>query len=300
MMFNISREKAAERFNALPEHLKEALFSEKNTSVVWGVGEANHLGEEKIQQIASLTGAVILGFIHPEDLANALRTEAGLPQEIASSIAGEINRKVLEPIIEEVKSLYHWGSPAPPPRAGSNEAARQQASPQEPNSPQTPNAAGASPLPPPPPPPPKPGSEPEIEPPIVHRNQPEGESPASPYLLHQQRQAVERVKEPAGGSALMRPYFFEPEGNGETEIEEPTKARLEFGGLEEAAQQLEAKRGGEENVRIVHYSGLNTGGGASNPQTGQNSSGSDATDDVHPDNIVNLKKLSAKDGSAAQ
>jgi len=112
-MIDVSPEKARARYDALPQHLKEVLLSEKAANVIWDWGEANHLSEEKIKVIANLTGAVILGFLHPEDLAKEIREATGLPAPLSQEVADEANKKIFAPILEEIKRIYHWGDIAP-------------------------------------------------------------------------------------------------------------------------------------------------------------------------------------------
>ena len=68
-MLKISRQQLINRRDSLPDNLREALFSEYNSETLWKICEGQHLSEDKIYIIATLAGDVILGFLHPEDLA---------------------------------------------------------------------------------------------------------------------------------------------------------------------------------------------------------------------------------------
>ena len=68
-MQKISRQQALNRWDTLPDNLREALFSEYNSETLWKICEGQHLSEDKIYIVATLAGDVILGFLHPEDFS---------------------------------------------------------------------------------------------------------------------------------------------------------------------------------------------------------------------------------------
>ena len=105
-MHKITRQQALERWEALPDSLKEAIFSESNTSIVWQIGVFNHLPEEKISTMAMIVGDVILGFIHSVDLAKEISESLNINIEIANSIAREIDRKIFLPVKPDLEKNY--------------------------------------------------------------------------------------------------------------------------------------------------------------------------------------------------
>lgn len=105
-MLNITRRQALKRWDALPMNLREALFSEYNSSVLWKICEGQHLSEDKIYKIATLTGDVLMGFTHPEDLAQEIKNETGIVMEIANAVSSDINRKIFVPIRSEIDKVY--------------------------------------------------------------------------------------------------------------------------------------------------------------------------------------------------
>ncbi|HEY4498337.1 MAG TPA: hypothetical protein VJA63_01780 [Candidatus Paceibacterota bacterium] len=288
-MPNITPEKARERFDALPEYLKEVLFSEKSTDVVWGLGESNHLTEERTKKIADLTGAVILGFVHPEDLAKEFQKEVNLPAQVASSIAEEINKKILAPIIEEVKSLYHWGGVRP--ATGSTPTAPTAPAPQ------------AVPV--------------EVQQvqqtlkPIFREEPNREELPQAPFILHEE-EGPERVESRGGTPSLARPYFFEEDRGPNPTEQKPISARLEVDEETTAypysvAEKKPPKVGktGEPQIRVVHYTGPSTQVGPFEPtepeeplddsprfagEAGARGKPEDKPP-IHPNNVINLKDL---------
>lgn len=101
-MFQVTKQQALSRWDKLPMILREAIFSERNADILWSVCETQHLSEDKIYKIANLTGDILMGFIHPEDLAREIKDAVGLNSEIAEIIAKEIDRKIFAPIKSEI------------------------------------------------------------------------------------------------------------------------------------------------------------------------------------------------------
>lgn len=105
-MLNISNQQVLERWDFLPDTLKEALFSSQNTDILQRICESQHISQEKIYSVATMAGDVIFGFIHPEDLEKEIRTGLNLNQQISSVIATEINQKIFIPIKPEIDKMY--------------------------------------------------------------------------------------------------------------------------------------------------------------------------------------------------
>ena len=105
-MLQISRQQVLERWGDLPDNLKEALFSESSSGIVWQIGALNHLPEEKISIMATIVGDVIFGFLHSDDLAREIQESLNLNSQIANSISHEINRKIFAPIKIDLEKIY--------------------------------------------------------------------------------------------------------------------------------------------------------------------------------------------------
>ena len=106
IMLKIPRQQVLDRWDALPDNLKEALFSESNSNIVWQIGTLNHLPEEKISIMAMIVGAVIFGFLHLDDLTREIQESLNLNPQIANSISREINRKIFAPIRIDLEKIY--------------------------------------------------------------------------------------------------------------------------------------------------------------------------------------------------
>ena len=110
-MLKITKFQYIERWDALPPVLREAMFSPANGEIIWRVGEEHHLKEEQIAQIAGICGNIVMGFLHPEDLAKEIKTSIGIDERLAAAISREIDRKVFSPLRSEIEKVY---SPAGP------------------------------------------------------------------------------------------------------------------------------------------------------------------------------------------
>lgn len=105
-MLKISKQQLFQRWDVLPDNLREALFSETNADVFWRICQAEHIPEEKISIGATIVGDVILGFLHIEDLAKELQSDLNINKEIARVIAGEVDRKIFSPIKSDLEKIY--------------------------------------------------------------------------------------------------------------------------------------------------------------------------------------------------
>lgn len=105
-MLKIPRQQVLNRWDALPINLREALFAEQNADILWRACENQHLSEDKIRIVATLSGDVIMGFMHPEDLTAEIKTTLGINPEIAASISREIDRKIFGPIKTDLEKVY--------------------------------------------------------------------------------------------------------------------------------------------------------------------------------------------------
>ena len=90
----ITIEQKLNRWDSLPETLKEALASEENSHLLLDILKKEHISEEKFQIVALLIGDVIFGFKHPEDLGKELAENLNLAKPLAEALSEQINRKI--------------------------------------------------------------------------------------------------------------------------------------------------------------------------------------------------------------
>jgi len=105
-MIKIPHQQILDRYDTLPESLKDAGFSSYNTLLIEKIGETNHLAPDKISTISQLVGRVLFGFIHSEDLAKEIQESLNLNPEIANSISEEIDRKIFNPVRADLEKVY--------------------------------------------------------------------------------------------------------------------------------------------------------------------------------------------------
>ena len=105
-MISISREQITERWDTLPDDLREALVSEANSDFIWRTCEDEHMPDDKIHWVAMAASRVLMGFIHPEDLAREIEDSAGIDQKTALSVEGALGRRIFAPLSQQLTAIY--------------------------------------------------------------------------------------------------------------------------------------------------------------------------------------------------
>src|SRR3972149_4131443 len=98
-MIQLSEEQLKKSVAALPESIQAAFLDERTSATLWMVGERNHLGDERTRVVARLTGYVILGFSHEEDLAHEIEKALQVDHRLAASLSEEISKYVIRPVL---------------------------------------------------------------------------------------------------------------------------------------------------------------------------------------------------------
>ena len=106
-MIKLSRDQLLGRWDVLPTSLKETLYSNVNSDFLWQACEAEHIPDKKIYDIARIVGYVLMGFLHPEGMANEMRDALGIDIRIATSIANTINQRIFAPIRTDIDKVYN-------------------------------------------------------------------------------------------------------------------------------------------------------------------------------------------------
>ncbi len=99
------KEELQKIYEALPEDLKEALFSEKTADDIYDVCVENGI-EEKNLELAKYVGYVLLGLLSPDELEKTLKEKLTIADESAGKISQEITRLVLLPLKTNLEALY--------------------------------------------------------------------------------------------------------------------------------------------------------------------------------------------------
>ena len=105
-MIKISKQQIDERWDSLPEPLREILYSPTYSNMVWKISEEHHLDDKKAGVILGLTGNIIMGFIHLDDLAKEISLALNLNSEIANSISRELDKKIFSSFNKEINKNY--------------------------------------------------------------------------------------------------------------------------------------------------------------------------------------------------
>ena len=105
-MINVLEEQVTKRWDGLPSKLKEAIFSETNNDFLRELGATNNLSEEIIDQIALTVGDVLMGFLSSDDFEQEIRSANQLDSTVARSISQEINKKIFDPLREDIQRNY--------------------------------------------------------------------------------------------------------------------------------------------------------------------------------------------------
>jgi len=107
-MLKISKQQVMDRWDTLPENLKEAIFDEHNADIVWEFCKRKHISDEKIKPIAGVAGDVLMGFLHPDkdEVSQEIQASSGIPKEIALEIAEELIKKIFNPLKTALEEIY--------------------------------------------------------------------------------------------------------------------------------------------------------------------------------------------------
>lgn len=102
----LTNEQILEKYEKLPEDLKEVIFSVEMSETIKKIGEKYGLYVDKIGELGNETGMVMLGLISVKDYIPNLASRLGINKEIAGKIAGEVNAQIFFKVRESLKKLH--------------------------------------------------------------------------------------------------------------------------------------------------------------------------------------------------
>jgi hypothetical protein len=105
-MLLIPKEQALQRWDTLPDNLRDALCAETNSDFIWKTCRDEHIPDEKIYAVARVVGYVLMGFLHQEDASKEIQAAIGIDPRIADSIAGAINTRIFTPLRQSIDNVY--------------------------------------------------------------------------------------------------------------------------------------------------------------------------------------------------
>ncbi len=252
-MLTISKQQLYNRYDSLPQELKDLFFSEEADGFLSTIGEEHHLSDEKISLLATNVGDVILGFIHPDDLAKYITADLGVDARLAQALATEIEKKIFASLLTELRQNYK-GMAATAPASVDSGITKTELVYKEPEHPAMVLAEEAKPA--------------ELK---TYFNQLNGkaaateggkqievekrEIQAAPAIIHTETETkpVTKVKSTFGG--LMGIFSG---GSGKSK-EETVAAEVQFSGQQQG--KVESKESGislQPQPRLVHYTALRT------------------------------------------
>lgn len=105
-MYAPTREQIAERWQNLPEILKEGMHSEMTLNEIDAIEQNFHLSEEKADEMARLMRGVFYGFIHFDGLYKEIKDSLNIDPRLALDIYHELDKKVFESFKKEIEDNY--------------------------------------------------------------------------------------------------------------------------------------------------------------------------------------------------
>lgn len=107
-MLTITENQIRERWDVLPENLREAVYSETSVDIVADACAANHLSEERTRSVHAVVSAVLMGFLRSDidDVSREIRERAQIHPDIAYGIAKEIDKRIFLPLRNDLERVY--------------------------------------------------------------------------------------------------------------------------------------------------------------------------------------------------
>jgi hypothetical protein len=109
-MFKISQEKIAQRWDLLPDNLKDMISDQQNSDFIWQTCEEQHIPEEKIYTFLKISAYVLMGFIHPEDMSKEIQEITEIDKRIIDDICNKINSRIFNIIRDQIDKIYTFSN----------------------------------------------------------------------------------------------------------------------------------------------------------------------------------------------
>lgn len=101
-----TREELEQKYQKLPEDLKEAIIGVKTAETIYDTGQKNALHVDQIGELADEVGLAMLGLTKTEDFVNHIKNRLQIGQTTAEQITREINEQIFLPIRESLMKLH--------------------------------------------------------------------------------------------------------------------------------------------------------------------------------------------------
>ena len=103
----ITEQQFQKRIYDLPSILKNALNSESIMGTIGHICQSHYFDSEKTLIIEQLTALVLSGFVATEDMSKEIAENLELNKQLADSIYQEIDRKIFLSLKDEIKKVYN-------------------------------------------------------------------------------------------------------------------------------------------------------------------------------------------------
>ena len=105
-MITPTQDQALQRWDTLPDNLREALCFDANSEFIQKTCGDEHIPEEKISKVSMVSGYVLMGFLHPEDVAQELKERIGLDTQTANSLEAALNKRIFATLRTDIDKVY--------------------------------------------------------------------------------------------------------------------------------------------------------------------------------------------------
>lgn len=106
-MANQNQKTILQKYQDLPEDLREAIFSVESAEIIQQIAKKHNLFIDKMGILAEETGNVMLGLLSPNDFISALREKLEIAPETAREIGQEINQQIFAKVRESLKKIHN-------------------------------------------------------------------------------------------------------------------------------------------------------------------------------------------------
>lgn len=105
-MLTITRNQVLDRWNELPDVIKEAIYSEDLNNQMSKIFDSFHLSEPKKQDMSYLCLLVFTGFLYRQDLYKEIQTNLNIDNKLALEIYSELDKKIFLPYRKEIDTIF--------------------------------------------------------------------------------------------------------------------------------------------------------------------------------------------------
>ncbi len=106
MVTMTSKELFQEKFNTLPQEIKEAIVSVDTFEKLKKISQTYKLLIDKMGILGDETGLVMVGITHPKSYSSNLRNRLGVSGQVAEAITTEVNELIFKPIRASLQKIH--------------------------------------------------------------------------------------------------------------------------------------------------------------------------------------------------